>query len=806
MKKNLFFLVLIIALSLAGFSQNCLTPGNLLSGKGTTMFMKYMSPNRIVVGGVYYTASQGNMTMAPFTLTPRNGDLLTVFAAVLDSNLIPLHVFNVIGFSETGGAFNDTRVWDMHADAGGNIYFCGSYTQDTLLSYFNDTIISDSYQEAFIIRCDTLGNTSLLKSCGTRQWNTGYKFEDRAQSICSDIHGNIVFTVSGEGSYLQMNNDTANSTSSFSSVSYSDIFIVSLFSNGTTRWIRNCGTAGKDDAAYDVDVNAKGEVSVCGGLNGSNSVFHFGQLTHTFKYSQYGLQGFVGKLDSSGVPVWLSPIEVYYPSGPDVGAYATAIDDSGYVYSSGYFDAWAIFNGDTIRSLFSTNNFFSKYSLSGQTEFVKLGNIDTFYPYPIYMDENQGKFLITGQTFTNQLTFQQYGQCCSMEAYAVVYNNQGTVQWLRGAKSVASSNPYFGMGCLNENGTAYVCGTGSGGTVEIAPLQIPINANNNYFVVKFSAAPNNGLSITLNNSGNDTISCGSSTQLVPTLVPANGPRITWWADFDSIASPNFTVNLNASPKMNSLYIATAFYNGCVMSDSIRIVVNALPAFAGNDTSICSGQALTLNGNALLGANYQWIPATAVSSSNTAQTNFSASQSTVLQYKVSRAGCSSIDTIAVLVSPLPLTSYSYSSNLLNLTFLSTALYADSISWSFSDQSAPSNLLNPTHTYLQNGQYNVCLHAFSSCGHDSLCQIVNLTNVGIAELVAKQSLRRTQNGYTIVTAGSLGSFALLDISGRVLTNGYEAGSELNLNLTSFGQGCYLLKLKSDDEHITLHKLLW
>lgn len=767
--------------------------------------MKHMSPNRIVVGGVYYTASQGNMTMAPFTLTPRSGDVLTIFAAVLDSNLSPLHVFNVIGFSETGGAFNDTRVWDMHADVGGNIYFCGSYTQDTLLSYFNDTIISDSYQEAFIIRCDTLGNTNLLKSCGTRQWNTNFKFEDRAQSICSDIHGNIIFTVSGEGSYLQMNNDTANSTSLFSSVSYSDIFIVSLYPNGNTRWIRNCGTVGKDDAAYDVDVNVKGEVSVCGGLNGSNSVFHFGHLAHTFKYSQYGLQGFVGKLDSSGVPVWLSPIEVYYPSGPDVGAYATAIDDSGYVYSSGYFDAWAIFNGDTIRSLFPTNNYFSKYKLNGQTEFVKLGNIDAFYPYPIYMDENQGKFLITGQTFTNQLTFQQYGQCCSMEAYIVEYDYRGTVCWLRGAKSVNSSNPYFGMGCLNENGTAYVCGTGSGGTVEIAPLQIPISASNNYFVVKFSAAQSNGLSITINNSGNDTISCGSSTQLVPTLVPANGPKITWWADFDSIASPNFTVNLNASPKLNSLYIATAFYNGCVASDSIRIAVDALPAFAGNDTSICSGQTLALNGNVLFGASYLWTPANAVSSSNSAQTNFSSGQSTLLQYKVSKAGCSAVDSILVVVQPFPLPAFSYSSNLLTTTFQSNALYADSISWSFGDQSPVSNLPSPVHTYQQNGLYNVCLYAFNGCGYDSLCQLVNLTNVGMAELSYSSSIRRTQTGYHISSLVSLGDFELIDISGRELISGYEASPELEVNLETLEHGCYFLRIKRNGKQ-TLHKLLW
>lgn len=329
-----------------------------------------------------------------------------------------------------------------------------------------------------------MGTTTLLKSCGTRQWNTNYTFEDRSHSITSDAQGNIIFTVAGEGAYFTINGDTANCTSPFNQVSYSDIYVVSLYPDGSTRWIKNFGTAGKDDVAYDVDANIHGEIAVTGAVNGSNTVFHFGPFTHTYIYNQYGVHGFIGKLDSTGVPVWLSPIEIYYPSGPDVGAYCTAIDDSGFVYGSGYFDAWAIFNGDTITSSYYSSNYFSKYDLTGQTMFVKLGNIDTFYPYPIYMDVRNGKAIITGQSYTNQLIFGPFGQCCSMKSYVAVYNTQGQILWLRGAKNLSGMDMDLAMGTLNENGTAYVAGITNGG--EIPPLTINANLGIG-FVVKFGA-------------------------------------------------------------------------------------------------------------------------------------------------------------------------------------------------------------------------------------------------------------------------------------------------------------------------------
>jgi hypothetical protein len=801
--KHLFLGLLIsIFIPFTAKAQNCLGGANIIQGKVGATYLKSMGTNRLVVGGTYNTSYSTNNIMGGETVTARAGDLLTIYAAILDSNLNMVRMFNVIGFNDLGGSFTQTRIYDMHADTMGNIYFCGAYAQDTLISYFGDTIYSDGYQEAFIIRCDTMGTTTLLKSCGTRQWNTNYNFEDKAFASTSDASGNIDFTVSGDGYYFTINGDTVNSTSTFNTVDYADIYVISLYPDGSTRWLKNFGTPGKDDVAYDIATNINGEIALTGAVSGSNSVFHFGSITHTYVYSQYGIQGFIGKLDSLGVPVWFSPMEVFYPSGPDIGAYCAAIDDDGFVYGSGYFDAWAVFNGDTITTSYYSSNYFSKYDLSGQTMFVKLGNIDTFYPYPIFMEVRNGKAFITGQSFTNQLQFGPFGQCCSIKSYAVMYDTQGQVLWMRGAKNNSGADMDLQMGTINENGTAYVAGITSGG--EIPPLAINASLGIG-FVVKFGEVANSGVTLSITNIGTDTITCGYSAYLQRTISPA-AATMTWWADNDTIPSPNTTTNFNATPKFNTLYVATAFYNGCTVSDSLMVYVNPLPVDAGADTMICEGTPFVLNGNTIFGANYLWSPAAAVDTNTTASTDFIANQNTTLLYNITHAGCSNTDTIEIVVQGAPQASFTANYSLLSLDvdFINTAMDYDSLVWNFGD-GFTDTVINPTHTYAQNGFYNACLYVYNACGIDSVCQDVDLTIVGLRALKNKIVSIRTSDGFIVSQNKVINSYTLYDITGKLLRNEISHSNKVEIEFSGMPKGCYLIELNSGDDKKVL-KLMW
>ena len=57
-------------------------------------------------------------------------------------------------------------------------------------------------------------------------------------------------------------------------------------------------------------------------------------------------------------------------------------------------------------------------------------------------------------------------------------------------------------------------------------------------------------------------------------------------------------------------------NGCTNTDAITISINALPTInAGNDTVLCVGDTLQLNGSG--GNTYSWSPTTGISNANIA---------------------------------------------------------------------------------------------------------------------------------------------------------------------------------------------
>lgn len=282
--------------------------------------------------------------------------------------------------------------------------------------------------------------------------------------------------------------------------------------------------------------------------------------------------------------------------------------------------------------------------------------------------------------------------------------------------------------------------------------------------------------------------------------------MTWWADNDTIPNPNTTANFNATPKFNTLYVATAFYNGCTVSDSLRVYVTPLPVNAGADTVICDGTTLALQGNTIFGANYLWSPAGAVDTTTSASTNFIANQNTTLYYTVNRLGCSNTDTLNIEVEAAPQAEFTYFSSLLSLDvdFTHTAIGYDSLSWNFGDGTTDTTE-NPTHSYAQNGFYTPCLYVYNACGTDTICHDVDLTIVGLQALSNKTTLQREQNGFIISQNKVISNFILYDMAGRKITQNKSNANRIELDLTAIPQGCYLLELNCEGEKQVL-KLMW
>jgi hypothetical protein len=237
-----------------------------------------------------------------------------------------------------------------------------------------------------------------------------------------------------------------------------------------------------------------------------------------------------------------------------------------------------------------------------------------------------------------------------------------------------------------------------------------------------------------------------------------------------------------------------------------VYVNPLPVDAGADTMICEGTPFVLNGNTIFGANYLWSPATAVDTNTTASTDFIANQNTTLLYNITRAGCSSTDTLEIVVQVAPQASYTANYSLLSLDvdFINTAMDYDSLVWNFGD-GFTDTVINPTHTYAQNGFYNACLYVYNACGIDSVCQDVDLTIVGLHALKNKIVSIRTSDGFIVSQNKVINSYTLYDITGKQLRNEISQSNKVEIEFSGMPKGCYLIELNSGDDKKVL-KLMW
>lgn len=77
----------------------------------------------------------------------------------------------------------------------------------------------------------------------------------------------------------------------------------------------------------------------------------------------------------------------------------------------------------------------------------------------------------------------------------------------------------------------------------------------------------------------------------------------------------------------------------------------------------------------------------------------------------------------ITCPLPAASWAYNTNLLDVSFTSLSVNADSVLWDFGDGNS-STQTNPNHTYATPGTYVFCITAFNDCGSDSTCQSITV----------------------------------------------------------------------------------
>ncbi|MDX2361861.1 MAG: gliding motility-associated C-terminal domain-containing protein [Crocinitomicaceae bacterium] len=136
--------------------------------------------------------------------------------------------------------------------------------------------------------------------------------------------------------------------------------------------------------------------------------------------------------------------------------------------------------------------------------------------------------------------------------------------------------------------------------------------------------------------GNDTSVCGIFSMILNPILDSNYSYI--WQD--SSSDTLFTANASGS-----YWVEVTDYRNCTESDTMNITVGQISIDLGIDTNICQGEILQLNATNS-GATYLWQDASI-------QATLDVNASGQYWVEVSQNGCVGIDTIDVLVNPLPI---------------------------------------------------------------------------------------------------------------------------------------------------------
>ena len=236
---------------------------------------------------------------------------------------------NYVWAKNFGGTLWD-GVSSVAVDSSGNVYTAGSFedTVDFDPGAGTANLTSSTRPDVFVLKLDSSGNYVWAKSFGG--W-----LVDSANAVAVDSSGNVYTT----GVFRDTADfDPGAGTTNLTSNGGTDVFVSKLDSSGDLVWAKSFGGT-NNEYGFSVAVDSSGNVHTTGYFNNTADFDPGAGTANLTSYTPPGGSGgdaFVSKLDSSGNYVWARS----FGSGGynrDSGQ-SVAVDSSGNVYATGYFE------------------------------------------------------------------------------------------------------------------------------------------------------------------------------------------------------------------------------------------------------------------------------------------------------------------------------------------------------------------------------------------------------------------------------------------------------------------------------------
>jgi len=238
-----------------------------------------------------------------------------------------------------------------------------------LLSFVVLILKPDTMKKLLLLLTITCQLSIITSSAQSPNWlwakRMGGTSNDYGQSMAVDTFGNVYITGWFSGT-VDFNPGVG--IFNLTSISYWDTYISKLDASGNFVWAKAMG--GTDNAmSWLITLDAFGNIYTTGYFEG---IVDFDPGVGVYNLTSAGdRDDFISKLDSSGNFVWAKAMG---GTGVDE-CYSIAVDASGYVYTTGYFQGTADFNpGAGVFNLTGGGIFISKLDSSGNFVWAKAMN------------------------------------------------------------------------------------------------------------------------------------------------------------------------------------------------------------------------------------------------------------------------------------------------------------------------------------------------------------------------------------------------------------------------------------------------
>jgi PKD repeat protein len=149
---------------------------------------------------------------------------------------------------------------------------------------------------------------------------------------------------------------------------------------------------------------------------------------------------------------------------------------------------------------------------------------------------------------------------------------------------------------------------------------------------------------------------------------------------------------------------------------------------------------------------------------------------------------------------PEAGFAYTTEYLTVSFQDTSIMATEYFWDFGDGYF-SNLSNPSHTYAEAANYMVCLQTTNDCGSDTICVMIDLTDVSITENDEGSYLIYPNPAREVIfikpVKDGLVTIGILDLSGKeVFLQNVDVKAEetIQIPLSQIEPGIYIMRFDS------------